>query len=101
MWKECRRRPKPKDRNVNGDIEWQSKPEDVYLPQPAQLQLPEEQVQEADEPEQPQSPFILRGVVGGSVSWVLDDGLQKQVWSVLCWCACGCQKIRGLRKGKI
>jgi hypothetical protein len=31
----------------------------VYLPQPEQEQLPEEQVQELEEPEQPQSPFIL------------------------------------------
>jgi len=31
----------------------------AYLPQPEQEQLPEEQVQELEEPEQPQSPFIL------------------------------------------
>lgn len=37
----------------------------AYLPQPEQVQLPEEQVQELDEPEQPQSPFILMVVVGG------------------------------------
>ena len=31
----------------------------AYLPQPEQEQLPEEQVHELEEPEQPQSPFIL------------------------------------------
>ena len=39
----------------------------AYLPQPEQEQAPEEQVQELEEPEQPQSPFILMVVFGCGV----------------------------------
>jgi hypothetical protein len=46
----------------------------VYLPQPEQEQLPEEQVQELEEPAQPQSPFMLMVLLVFSGGGVVKTG---------------------------